>query len=340
MAGGLAAQLGINHLSVFIGLNASNDANNFDSGFDCVMSYRRILQEIGRQVRHEFGRGKVADYIPALARVSPDKFGIAVCTVEGDEFLLGDAEEPFSIQSISKVLTLSLALKHEGAKLWRRVGREPSGNRFNSLVQLEHEHGIPRNPFINAGALVITDCLIAHGGDTLTTVLDYHRYLSRGRSILYDEEVARSEGEHGHLNAAMAHFLKSHGNLRSSVDEVLDAYFHHCSLAASCLDLARAFLHLANEGRAPNTGEMILPKRLTKRVNALMMTCGLYDAVGNFAFRVGIPAKSGVGGGIVGVIPRVLSICVWAPELDTNGNSHVGTKALELFTTKTQMSVF
>lgn len=304
------------------------------------MNYPDILEAIERQVRREFRKGKVATYIPALARVPPTKFGMAVATVDGQVFKVGDADEPFSIQSISKVFALTLALKHEGAKLWKRVGREPSGNPFNSLVQLEYERGIPRNPFINAGALVTTDCIVMREPDAKRTILDFARHVSGNRAVGYDKEVAVSERKTGHRNAAIAHFLKSHGNLESDVDDVLDVYFHQCALAMSCVDLARAFLPLANEGILPTTGETILPKRMIKRVNAVMMTCGLYDAVGNFAFRVGIPAKSGIGGGIAGVIPRVLSVCVWSPELDASGNSHVGTKALELLTTKTHMSVF
>ena len=304
------------------------------------MNYQRILENIGQQVQREFGKGKVADYIPALARVPSKKFGITIATVEGDEFRLGDSDEPFSIQSMSKVFALSLALKLEGAKLWTRVGREPSGNPFNSLVQLEQERGIPRNPFINAGALVTTDTVVSYDQNAGRTMLEYARHLSQNPSLKYDEEVATSEKEYGHLNIAMAYFLKSHGNLRCNVEEVLDVYFHQCALAMSCTDMARAFLHLANGGTSPTTGEKLVPARQAKRINAVMLTCGLYDAVGNFAYRVGIPAKSGVGGGIVGVIPGVLSICVWSPELDANGNSRVGAKTLELFTTKPKLSVF
>ena len=304
------------------------------------MNYQRILENIGQQVQREFGKGKVADYIPALARVPPKKFGITVATVEGDEFRFGDADEPFSIQSMSKVFTLSLALKLEVAKLWTRVGREPSGNPFNSLVQLEKERGIPRNPFINAGALVTTDTIVSYDQNAGRTMLEYVRHLSQNPALQYDEEVAMSEKEYGHLNFAMSYFLKSHGNFRCNVEEVLDVYFHQCALAMSCTDMARAFLHLANRGISPITGEKLIPARRAKRINAVMLTCGLYDAVGNFAYRVGIPAKSGVGGGIIGVIPGVLSICVWSPELDAYGNSRVGSKVLELFTTKTKLSVF
>ena len=304
------------------------------------MNYQRILEEIGDQVRGDFGKGKVASYIPALQRVPPNKFGMAIATVDGEAFGIGDAEEPFSIQSISKVFTLSMALNTVGPDLWQRVGREPSGDPFNSLVQLEHERGVPRNPFINAGALVVTDCITTQAAMSKRQIIDFARQRSGNAGLRYDVEVARSEKDHGHLNAAMAHFLKSHDNLRAEVEGVLDVYFHQCALAMSCLDLARAFSYLANQGSCPISGATVHQHQRAKRINALMMTCGLYDSVGNFAFRVGMPAKSGVGGGIVGVIPRVLSIAVWSPELDPSGNSHVGTKALELFTTKTRLSVF
>lgn len=304
------------------------------------IDYQSVLDEIVTQVQKDFGKGQVASYIPALKRVSPKKFGMAVVTVEGETFSVGDAEEPFSIQSISKVFTLSMALNAVGSALWRRVGREPSGDPFNSLVQLEHERGVPRNPFINAGALVVTDSLVASALNAKRQIIDFVRHRAGNTDLRYDLEVARSEKAHGHLNAAMAYFLKSHGNLKADVEVVLDAYFHQCSMAMSCLDLARAFLYLANDGTCPMSGTSVHQRRRAKRINALMMTSGLYDSVGNFAFRVGMPAKSGVGGGIAGVIPRVLSVVVWSPELDPSGNSHVGTRALELFTTKTRMSVF
>jgi glutaminase len=298
------------------------------------------LREIQQGVSSEFGKGKVADYIPALARVPAGKFGMAVCSVDGGEWICGDAEETFSIQSISKVFTLLLALEHSGAKLWERVGREPSGSAFNSLVLLEAENGIPRNPFINAGALVVTDCVASHSVSSVHRLLSLVRAMSGNEHINIDEEVARSEAEHGHRNAAIAHFLKSHGNLVSEVDAVLNVYFRQCAIAMSCLDLARAFLPFANKGVAPKSGQVFFPAFRARRINSLLLTCGLYDGVGDFAFRVGIPAKSGVGGGVAAVVPGRLSICVWSPELDRLGNSLVGTAALEMFAAKTGLSVF
>lgn len=308
---------------------------------DAQADYAAILQEVESKIQSEFGKGIVADYIPALARIDPRKFGMAVCTVDGKEWFRGDAAECFSIQSISKVFTLLLALEEVGPDaLWKRVGREPSGSAFNSLVLLESENGVPRNPFINAGALVVTDCIVERAADPIQRVLSWVCELAENDTIRTDEEVARSESASGFRNAAIANFLKSHGNLHADVDVVLDAYYQHCALSMSCLDLARAFLPLANTGVSPRTGKVMLPAPRARRVNSLMLTCGLYDGVGNFAFRVGIPAKSGVGGGIVGVVPGTLSVCVWSPELDEAGNSLVGTKALELFIGRTGLSVF
>lgn len=302
--------------------------------------YQAVIEGIQAKIGPAIAKGKVADYIPALARVPKSKFAIAIKCIDGREFAVGDADEPFSIQSISKVFTLVMALSRVGSKLWRRVGREPSGNPFNSLVQLEYEKGIPRNPFINAGAHVVTDHIVANEADGKDAILSEMRRLSGNPKVRFDPEVAASERDHGYWNAAIANFLKAHGNLRCDVNGVLDAYFHQCAIAMSCQDLARAASFLANGGVDVTSGERITIRRRSKRINALMMTCGLYDAVGSFAFRVGIPAKSGVGGGIIGVIPGLLTIAVWSPGLDPHGNSCAGVKALELFTTKIGRSVF
>lgn len=300
-----------------------------------------LLEEIETEARKSIGRGKVADYIPALARVSPERFGMAVCSVDGSEFVTGDADTCFSIQSISKVFTLELALKMVGSvELWKRVGREPSGSAFNSLVQLEAEQGLPRNPFINAGALVVTDAITARTVSPVLALLGSVRRYTARQDIYIDEEVARSEAEHGHRNAAIAHLLKAQGNLRAKVEDVLSVYYRQCAIAMTCRDLARAFLPLASGGRQPITGEKLMTPLRAKRINSLLLTCGLYDGVGNFAFRVGIPAKSGVGGGIAAVIPGKYAICAWSPELDELGNSLAGTRALELFARKTKLSIF
>lgn len=303
------------------------------------MDYQKTIDTIAREVRQQFTRGRVADYIPALAAVPRDKFAMAVLTAGGELFVTGDANENFSIQSISKIFTLTLALRYVGERLWKRVGREPSGSAFNSLVQLEYEKGIPRNPFINAGAHVVTDALMAVRPYAKDTLLDFVRELAENDTIQYDETVARSEAETGFRNRALANFLKAEGNLVGDVDAVLDVYFHQCSLSMNCIDLARAVAFLARGGRS-DSGERIVSMPQAKRINALMQTCGTYDASGDMAFRLGIPAKSGVGGGIVGVVPGKLSIVAWSPALDKAGNSLAGVHAIELFTTRTGLTVF
>ena len=304
------------------------------------MDVNQVLLEIVDDARKLVGEGEVASYIPALARVPADKFGIAVQTVEGDSFRAGDAEERFSIQSISKVFSLMLAMRIVTDSLWDRVGREPSGNAFNSLVQLEFERGIPRNPFINAGAIVVIDALISVLNEAKICFLEYARGLSGNESINFNDEVARSESETGYINFALANFLKAHDNIDNDLDVVLDTYFHHCSLDMSCVDLARAFLPLANNEFSTILGDAVLTRQQSRQVNSLMLTCGLYDAVGRFAYRVGLPAKSGVGGGIIAIVPNEMTIAVWGPGLDKTGNSAMGTRALEMFAQMTQRSIF
>jgi len=304
------------------------------------MEYQQILDRIGKEVEMQQEQGQIASYIPALARVSPDKFGMAVMTIRGELFTVGDASETFSLQSISKVFTLAMVMDKLGDALWKRVGREASGNPFNSLVQLEYENGRPRNPFINAGALVVTDCMIRDNQNPLNDLLDFVRLSSGNPSVDFDTEVALSEKETGHRNAALAYFLKSYGNIHHEVEEVLEVYFHQCSLAMSCTDLARSFLFLANGGKDPISGKTICQARQAKRINSLMQTCGLYDECGEFAYRVGLPGKSGVGGGIAAVMPGELAVAVWSPGLNPAGNSLSGMMALELFTTYTARSIF
>lgn len=304
------------------------------------MEYQQILNRISEEIRPLLSQGSVASYIPALARVSPGRFGMAVMTTGGDFFATGDFSEKFSIQSISKVFTLAMVMEKMGDALWDRVGREASGNPFNSLVQLEYENGRPRNPFINAGALVVTDCMIRDNHNPLSDLGEFVRRCSANPAIDFDVEVALSEKATGHRNIALANFLKSYGNIHHEVDDVLNVYFHQCSLAMSCADLAKAFLFLANGGIDPVSGQTICGPRQVKRINALMQTCGLYDECGEFAYRAGLPGKSGVGGGIVAVMPGELAVAVWSPGLNPAGNSLAGMMALELFTTYTARSIF
>jgi glutaminase len=288
------------------------------------------------------GKGKVADYIPALACVEPRQLGIALALPDGTIHVAGDADTPFSIQSVSKVFTLALALRRLGSDLWSSVGREPSGSAFNSIVQLENEHGVPRNPFINAGAIATTDRLI-DGRDQAAVVDDIVRFMQAragDAAVAVDEIVAQSESQTGARNRSLAHFMAAFGNLRHPVETVLGVYFQQCALAMSCRQLAKAGLFLAAGGRDPATGEVIVEPHRARRINAIMLGCGHYDNSGEFAFKVGLPGKSGVGGGILCIAPGRGSIAVWSPGLNAAGTSLAGAEALEHFAWATGWSVF
>jgi glutaminase len=303
------------------------------------MNFQSVLDEIDAEIRPQLGReGRIADYIPALARVPADQFGIALRTCDGVEAAAGDSTTPFSIQSVSKLFSLTLAMRLLGEDLWQRIGREPSGNPFNSLVQLENEQGQPRNPFINAGAIAVADRLLSHG-DAKAELLGLLTSLC-GERIDFDAEVAASEAATGFRNVALANFMKSFGKLDNDVAAVLDVYFHQCAIRMSCVQLARAAGYLCRDGAHPYGGPAVLSERQARRINALMLTCGTYDAAGDFAFLIGLPCKSGVGGGIVAVVPDRLSLCVWSPALCTSGTSLLGMKALEMFVARTGLSVF
>jgi len=301
-----------------------------------------LAAAVRADVADRIGEGRVADYIPALARVDPHRFGLAIVACDGAAAAAGDCNLPFSIQSVSKVFTLTLALGRVGDALWRRVGREPSGSPFNSIVQLEREKGIPRNPLINAGALVVTDAILAgrRPSAAVAEILAFLRELADDPGIAVDREVALSEAETGFRNASLANFIRAFGNLANPVADVLETYFHQCALAMTCRQLARAGLFLANGGVDPLGGQRIVDAEAARRINAIMMTCGHYDASGDFAFRVGLPGKSGVGGGILAVAPRRAAIAVWAPGLNDSGNSLVGALALESLSRRTGWSVF
>lgn len=301
----------------------------------------QLLSDILDDVRPLIGKGKVADYIPALADVPNHKLGIAVCYNDGEIIRAGDADEAFSIQSISKVLSLTLAMQNYKAdEIWARVGKEPSGQAFNSLIQLEMEQGIPRNPFINAGALVVSDMLHTRQSAPRQRMLEFVRALAANPHICYDKVVADSEMQHSDRNAAIAYLMRAFGNFENEVVPVLTNYFHYCALKMSCVDLAKAFFYLANQGKPLGRARAILSKTQSKQLNALLATCGLYDGAGEFAYRVGMPGKSGVGGGIIAVVPGEMSIAVWSPELDPSGNSLAGTAALELLSARIGRSIF
>ena len=298
-----------------------------------------MLEDIHAEIQPLLGQGRVADYIPPLAGRSPHHFGMTLRTVDGEIYSIGESRERFSIQSIAKVFNLTRSMQLEGDDVWKRLGREPSGAAFNSLGQLEKENGMPRNPMINAGALVIMDIILNHTASGEDLILDIVRELSGEPTIAYDLIVAEAEHDTGHRNRATAWLLKAYDNLDNPVERVLQAYFRLCSLAMSCEELATAFHYLAAGGQSANSRQ-VASERQVKRINAVMLTCGVYDEAGDYAYRVGLPTKSGVGGGIVAVMPGHYIATVWSPGLSEKGNSLAGTKALELLTTKTKSSIF
>ncbi|WP_370337026.1 glutaminase [Parvularcula marina] len=304
--------------------------------------WQGLLDSIGADIAPLLTHGEVANYIPALAAVDPESFAMAFVNLRGETFTTGRASTPFSIQSISKVFALILALELEGEALWDRVGREPSGTAFNSIVQLEEDHGVPRNPLINAGAIVVTDSIVGHCGEStaIARLLAFIRKAANSLGPRIDMKVAESEEAYGDRNRALAYFMKSFGILKEDVPIVLKAYFQQCAIAMSTVDLARAGLFLANGGTDPATGLELTTKTRTDRLNAIMMMCGHYDMSGDFAFSVGLPGKSGVGGGILAIIPQVGSVAVWSPRLNQAGNSLAGTQALQWFSERSQVTLF
>ncbi|NJN71078.1 MAG: glutaminase [Nitrospira sp.] len=306
------------------------------------MDWSAVTAEVMTKIAPYRGQGRVADYIPALAAADPMKFGMCVVLGNGEIHCIADADEQFSIQSISKVFTMSMALRRVGDELWKRVGREPSGSPFNSIVQLESERGIPRNPLINAGAIVVTDLLVEQVGPDamLAELLDRLRTLAGDDSIMIDEVVAVSEEKAGARNRALANFMQSYGNLCNPVSQTLKAYFSHCAIAMNCRQLARAALFLAFDGRDPISGQQMVSSEFCRRINAVMMSCGHYDNSGDFTYRIGLPGKSGVGGGILVIAPRHGSVAVWSPGLNAAGTSLVGSLALEALVKITGWSVF
>ncbi|MBR3884720.1 MAG: glutaminase [Bacteroidaceae bacterium] len=304
------------------------------------MDYQQILENIYQTIQPYSKQGKQADYIPELAKVYPDQFGMSLHTIYGETASIEQADTRFSIQSISKVFTLAMCLSIKGDDLWSRVGKEPSGTAFNSLVQLEVEKGVPRNPFINAGALVMADILLSNLKNPEADYLNFVRAVSANETIDYNVNVANSERENGFLNAAIVNLLKYHGTIENNIEDVLHFYFLMCSIEMSCRELSLAFLAFANHRRKFDYAGITLTSSQVKRINAIMQTCGFYDEAGEFAYLVGLPGKSGVGGGIVAIHPLQYSVAVWSPRLNSKGNSVMGIKALELLTTETKASIF
>jgi glutaminase len=304
------------------------------------MHFEELVQDIYLKTKAIDDRGQVATYIPELAKVDPTKFGVHITTMDHVRFGTGDYQEKFSIQSIAKVLSLSLAYGILGDQIWEKVGVEPSGTGFNSLVQLEASQGVPRNPFLNAGAILISDILLSNLTHPKADFLTFVRSISDNQNLDYSPRIAESEKAVGYRNVALCNFIKSFGRIENEPADVLDFYFDLCSLEMSCQDLSDLFLFLANNGRSIHSNASILTESQSKRINALMQTCGFYDESGEFAFKVGLPDKSGVGGGIIAIHPDQYAIAVWSPRLNPKGNSFKGMKFLEEFTTKSELSIF
>ena len=302
------------------------------------MNIAQIATEIAAKIQAEAHEIENAADAKTLG-LTPGPFGMAIAMVDGSLIRAGSAET-FPIQSISKVFALSLALEKLGDTVFERVGREPSGDPFNSVIDLERTQGIPRNPFINAGALVIVDMLVEQFGDgardaVIDLVKGGIREATSKAAVALDQDVLNEGGD---LNRAMLHFMAHHDNARSPIDVVMDAYARQCAVSVDCVGLAQAGCYLADTGMAADATDD-RAKRMRTTL-ALMMTCGHYDGSGDFAVRVGLPAKSGVGGGILAIAPGIASIAVWSPNLDQHGNSMLGVRALEMLNARTGWSVF
>lgn len=303
------------------------------------MNYQPILDAIYNQLKQVSDKGAVANYIPELSHVSSDNYGMYLLTNQQKSYHVGDALKSFSIQSISKVLTLTKAFSMMGNNIWKRVDVEPSGDPFNHLSLLEYENGMPRNPLINSGALVIADILVSNLENPKADFLAFIRDITNDQDINYNKKVVASERRTGFRNYATANLLKSFGNLNNDVEDVLDFYFHQCSIEMNCQQLSKAFFLFANKGKCTLEKQHLTISQV-KRINAIMLTCGFYDEAGEFAFEVGLPGKSGVGGGIVALLPNQFVISVWSPGLNPKGNSKLAMLALEKFTTQTNLSIF
>ena len=299
----------------------------------------REALELGRSAADT---GEVARYIPELGRADPAWVALAVETVDGTRIAVGDTDVRFTLQSTSKVFSLAALLAQGDPELFDCVGREPSGDAFHSIVRLEEERGRPRNPFINAGAIVVSDRLA--GADPERCVAGLRRWLRAAggdgvATFAMDEAVYASECETGYRNRALAHYMRHHGTVRDP-ERAVDAYFRQCSLTADVSELARVATFLANGGVDPVTGRRILGEDDTRTVVALMTTCGLYDEVGRFAVDVGVPAKSGVSGAIVAVVPGHLAVACYGPALGPRGNSVAGVAMLRHLAGTLRLSLF
>lgn len=288
-------------------------------------------------------RGEVASYIPALRSVPKGILGVAICDLNGEIVEAGDSDYNFTLQSISKVMTLLLALEDHGPyAVFKRVGMEPTGDPFNSIVKLETlKPSKPLNPMINAGAIAVCDLVNGRTADEkFQRIVDFVKRLANTSEIILDSDVYNSEMDTGHRNRALAYFLKDVDVIRGDVEDTLEIYYRQCALKVTCRDLAFIGAALANDGQVPGNGEQIVKPEYCRIAKAFMVTCGLYDGSGEFAIKVGIPAKSGVSGGILASVPHEFGIGVIGPALDDKGNSIAGVKLLERISNHWNLSIF
>ncbi|MBQ1619638.1 MAG: glutaminase A [Oscillospiraceae bacterium] len=292
----------------------------------------------------EYGRGflsqgAVADYIPELAKADPNKLGLCIFTNDGQKVFCGDVDQRFTIQSISKVISLATALQHRGFdKVFSKVMMEPSGDAFNSILKLDIASNRPYNPMINAGAIEVVSMLTTHF--TFEQLLEYTRLLCKDPDIVLDEAVYESEKLTGDRNRAIAYLLRSKGVLAGDAMKTADLYFHLCSMSVNARSLAGLGLVIANGGIDPDSGRRLLDERVVRVVKTMMLTCGMYDGSGEFAVRVGIPAKSGVGGGIMGCVENRMGLGTYGPALDDKGNSIGGRQTLEHLSRTLHLHIF
>ncbi|MBL0848992.1 MAG: glutaminase [Candidatus Liberibacter ctenarytainae] len=306
------------------------------------MDLQEIINGIYSDIKPHIGQGRVVDYIPELGQVPSNQFGISLALPDGSVFSAGDADVFFSVQSISKVFLLTVTLKKVDEDIWKRINREPFACSFDSIGQLEKGNGVPCNPFVNAGAIVMTDVILEGSSveHEIENFLNFVRDLANDTSIHINSSVANSEISTGYANIAFANFMRSQGNLKHDVEDVLQVYCHHCALTMNCFQLARSGLYLACRGYNPLTNKKVISEQQTRCLNAIMLTCGYYENSGDFAYRIGFPGKSGVGGGVLAIVPQKASIAVWSPGLTDSGNSLLGIQALELLSARTGWSIF
>lgn len=301
------------------------------------------LNDFVNEARKAAKNGKVADYIPALGKANPNDLSIAIYYPDGNCISAGDIERKITLQSISKVISLALVLMDRGYEyVFKRVGMEPTGDPFNSIVKLEtSDITKPLNPMINAGALAVTHMIEGSSvEERYERLVNFIRKMAANEDIGYSEEVARSEFETADLNRALSYFLKQHGIIDESVERLMDLYSKQCAIEMNCLDLARVGLVFAMNGVDPLRGIQIMPKDIARICKTFMVTCGMYNSSGEFAIKIGIPAKSGVSGGIMGAVPGKFGIGVFGPALDEKGNSIAGMKLLDLLANRYSWSMF